>query len=385
MTLLIDSAVKAAAILALAWIAALASSREAADLRRRIWLAALMAVAILPGLLMLAGSALPPAMLVSVPTRAVASLKLAPAGALPGLFAVWVAGVLILFLRLVAGLAGLHRLGSSAVTGDAGVRYSDRATTPMTWGIFRPVILLPAYVMEWPEEQRMMVVRHEQAHIAAHDWWWQIFARLLTSVLWFHPLVWLAAAQLRREAERAADDHVLAGGAPAPAYASQLLDVARRLSGVAPLAAVAMMRRPGLEGRVREILEPSRRRSPAGRLSRALIFVVAGALLLPLAAMQNPTVHKIGEDGLTPPHVVSKVEPHYTQEAKDDKIQGTVVLRVEIDENGAADNVQVVRSLDSGLHENAVQAIRQWSFEPGRLNGKPVRVAATIEVNFKLL
>jgi hypothetical protein len=45
MTLLIDSAVKAAAILALAWIAALASSRAAADLRRRIWLAALMAVA----------------------------------------------------------------------------------------------------------------------------------------------------------------------------------------------------------------------------------------------------------------------------------------------------------------------------------------------------
>jgi TonB family protein len=384
MTLLIESAVKAAAILAVAWIAALASSRAAADLRRRIWLAALMAVAILPGLLMLAGSALPPAMLVSIPTRAVASLKLAPAGALPGLFAVWVAGMLILLLRLVAGLAGVHRLGSRAVTGDVGVRYSDRATTPMTWGIFRPVILLPAYVMEWPEEQRRMVVRHEQAHIAAHDWWWQIFARLLTSVLWFHPLVWLAAAQLRREAERAADDHVLAGGASAPAYANQLLDVARRLSGVAPLAAVAMMRRPGLEGRVREILEPSRRRSPAGRLSRALIFVVAGALLLPLAAMQNPTVHKIGEDGLTPPQVVSKVEPHYTQEAKDAKIEGTVSIQLEIDEHGVADNIHVVKPLDSGLDENAVQAISQWSFEPGRLNGNPVRVAATIEVNFHL-
>ena len=60
--------------------------------------------------------------------------------------------------------------------------------------------------------------------------------------------------------------------------------------------------------------------------------------------------------------------------------QGTVVLQVEVHEDGKAHNIRVVRSLGLGLDEKAVQAVEQWKFIPGRKEGKPVKVAATIEV-----
>ena len=104
----------------------------------------------------------------------------------------------------------------------------------MTWGAIRPVILLPAYVEDWAEEQRDVVIRHERAHIERRDWLWQGFAQVMTAVFWFHPLVWLAAAQMRQEAEHAADDATLATGVQAPDYADRLMAVARQIQGSTP-------------------------------------------------------------------------------------------------------------------------------------------------------
>jgi TonB family protein len=61
------------------------------------------------------------------------------------------------------------------------------------------------------------------------------------------------------------------------------------------------------------------------------------------------------------------------------------VLQVEVHEDGKAHNIRIVRSLGLGLDEKAVQAVEQWKFVPGRKEGKSVKVAATIEVNFRLL
>jgi TonB family protein len=61
------------------------------------------------------------------------------------------------------------------------------------------------------------------------------------------------------------------------------------------------------------------------------------------------------------------------------------VLRCVIDEAGIAENIEVVRSLDPGLDANAVTAVTQFRFAPGKKDGKPVRVAASIEINFRLL
>lgn len=384
MTLLLDSAFKATGILMGAWVSVLLLRRAPADLRHRIWVAALVAVAILPALLWLAPIALPESARIVLSAQSVSATVSHSVRAFPWLFAIWASGALLVLARVIVGFINILRLTRAASLRD-GVQYSAAAMTPLTWGVFRPVILLPFYATGWSAEEREIVIRHEMAHIERRDWLWQMLAQLVTAAFWFHPLVWLASAEMRREAERAADDRVLSSGAAASDYAEQLLHVARHLTQVAPSGAVAMVRRPALESRVREILDSTRRRSRTGLGARIAIVAAAAALLVPLTAMQERQVHKIGEKGLTPPRVVSKIEPGYTQEARDAKIQGTVVLKLEIDEAGKAENIRVTRSLDEGLDAKAIEAVSQWQFEPGRLHGEPVRVEATIEVNFRLI
>lgn len=95
-------------------------------------------------------------------------------------------------------------------------------------------------------------------------------------------------------------------------------------------------------------------------------------------------IYRIG-GGVTAPTLVFKVEPEYSEEARKAKYQGTVVLYVVVDEKGMPKDIKVVRALGLGLDEKAVQAVEKWRFRPGYLNGKAVAVAATVEVNFRLL
>ena len=88
---------------------------------------------------------------------------------------------------------------------------------------------------------------------------------------------------------------------------------------------------------------------------------------------------------VTRPRLIHKVEPSYTDEAKEAKLQGTVTLQIEIWEDGRPHNIRVRRSLGLGLDEKAIEAVRQWRFAPGTKDGKPVRVPAQIEVSFRLM
>src|SRR5579863_5503639 len=95
-------------------------------------------------------------------------------------------------------------------------------------------------------------------------------------------------------------------------------------------------------------------------------------------------VFRVG-GGVTAPVPLYRPEPEYSEEARKAKYQGTVVLSIEVSPSGLASNIKVVRSLGLGLDEKAIEAVKQWKFKPGYMDGKPVTVAATIEVNFRLL
>lgn len=95
-------------------------------------------------------------------------------------------------------------------------------------------------------------------------------------------------------------------------------------------------------------------------------------------------VFRIG-GGVSSPILLSKIEPEYSEEARKAKYQGTVLLVVEIWEDGVPHNIRVVRSLGLGLDEKAMEAVQKWRFVPGKKDGKPVRVAAQIQVSFRLL
>ncbi|MFN7994999.1 MAG: TonB family protein [Bryobacteraceae bacterium] len=95
-------------------------------------------------------------------------------------------------------------------------------------------------------------------------------------------------------------------------------------------------------------------------------------------------VHRVGQD-IQAPTLVRKIEPDYTEEARVAGLQGTVIVQVVVEPDGFAHDGQIVRGLGLGLDENALEAISQWQFKPGTQDGQPVKVAATVEVHFRLL
>jgi TonB family protein len=94
--------------------------------------------------------------------------------------------------------------------------------------------------------------------------------------------------------------------------------------------------------------------------------------------------YRIG-GGVSPPSVIFKVEPEYSEEARKAKFQGTVVLFVVVDEKGNPRDLKVIRPLGLGLDQKAIEAVEKWRFKPGMKDGRAVPVQATIEVNFRLL
>jgi periplasmic protein TonB len=80
----------------------------------------------------------------------------------------------------------------------------------------------------------------------------------------------------------------------------------------------------------------------------------------------------------------TKVEPRYTELARQARLQGIVVLRAVIDERGNVVDVEIRKQLRFGLDEEAVKAVSQWKFTPAMLDGRPVKVYFDLTVQFEV-
>jgi beta-lactamase regulating signal transducer with metallopeptidase domain len=184
---------------------------------------------------------------------------------------------------------------------------------PMTWGAFRPHVLVPASFPEWTGARRRAVLVHELAHVKRMDWVTQLMARLCCAIYWWNPLAWIAARRLREERELACDDLVLSHGTVPSSYAGDLLEIARsfRTGPATALAGVAMARRSQLADRLLAVLDASRVRGTVGSRQAAGSVAVTAALLLPLAALAagrvTPTAPPTGDEPA--PVVISAAEP----------------------------------------------------------------------------
>ena len=157
----------------------------------------------------------------------------------------------------------------------------------VTWGAWRPKVILPAGATAWPDDRVRVVLCHELAHIQRGDWLTQMGAELLRAVYWFNPLVWLATRRLRQESELACDDAVLNAGITAPVYATHLLDLARSFAAQrrswSPAPAIAHP--SSLERRVTAMLNVRLERRPMTRVTQGLITAALVAITLPIAAL----------------------------------------------------------------------------------------------------
>jgi len=131
-----------------------------------------------------------------------------------------------------------------------------------------------------------------------------------------------------------------------------------------------------LDGQPAEVVTEVEVRVPAGEWP-------AASAAPPPEAELPPGVYKVGP-AVSTPKLIRKIEPQYTEQARDAKHQGAVVLQVVVEEDGKIRQAKVLKSLGLGLDEKAVEAVKQWEFEPALRDGKPVKVQATIEINFRL-
>ena len=115
----------------------------------------------------------------------------------------------------------------------------------------------------------------------------------------------------------------------------------------------------------------------------AMLTLAPSMTLFGFYFQSEDPVYKIG-NGTQAPRLIYKEEPRYSPAAEQEKIAGTVVLSVVISKTGLAERIAITRGLHAELDANAVECVKKWRFEPGTREGAPVRVAATIEVNFKV-
>ncbi len=162
---------------------------------------------------------------------------------------------------------------------------SNELSSPISWGLMRPVILLNNRAVEASGEAEA-IIAHELAHVARMDWVKLLLARIATAMFWFNPFVWLLAREAHQLREEAADDAVLAADIVDTDYAQLLVGVARHecpglllgAHGVAPS-------RNSLARRVARVLDGKSVRGPVARSFALGVFTGAVLIAAPLAAL----------------------------------------------------------------------------------------------------
>ncbi|HEX7829291.1 MAG TPA: M56 family metallopeptidase, partial [Thermoanaerobaculia bacterium] len=177
---------------------------------------------------------------------------------------------------------------------------SSRISVPVIWGVFKPVLLLPADVVTWPVERLRVVLLHELAHLKRYDGVSLLLTRIAVSLFWFHPLAWTLERAGRSECERACDDLVLASGTKPSDYADHLLAIARSMPTFDPFRSVtlAMSRKSQLEGRLLSILQPHVARRVFSGRGVAIACALAIGVIIPIAAVRltaEPAKEKLVE------------------------------------------------------------------------------------------
>jgi TonB family protein len=328
MNVLLETAIKISLVVALGLLAAVMLHRRSAALRHWILAASMAAALATPLLIQIAPSWTPPVIALPTSTQ---SHPPAPTPSTPRigitttvqrestttapteggiavaivLLAIWSIGVSVNLAGLLMGFWRLHRIAARATIiregpwADAarhlsehlGVRtpvrllQSDRPAVLVTWGLFRPKVLLPIDAPSWDADRIRVVLAHELAHVQRHDWAVQMGGELLRIACWFNPLVWLAASRLRLESERACDDAVVNLGVSGRAYALHLVELARQFGRARAIyPAVAIVPRPSsLERRVKAMLNPRLSRRPLSVPARFGTIAALLALSLPIA------------------------------------------------------------------------------------------------------
>jgi RND family efflux transporter MFP subunit len=205
---------------------------------------------------------------------------------------IYAAGLLVLLIRLCAGLAmSLRICGRSRPTGQfkeaIEIRESDELSSPVVLGILRPSIVLPNDWRLWTAAKLNAVLEHERSHVRRSDPILQLLSAAHRAALWFSPFSWLLHGNIVRSAEEASDDSAIAATHDRAVYAEVLLDFMRRGAHHDNLVAVPMARYTRPDVRIRRILEGNLSGREVTRMGVAAILAI-GLLVACALAVATP-------------------------------------------------------------------------------------------------
>lgn len=163
------------------------------------------------------------------------------------LITLWSVGLIFLLTRIFLGLYGAYRLTRQGekISGSPWQQLLQRflktiplkrkvslfthkqAMVPLTWGVIKPVIIIPDESRKWTKGQCSSALFHELSHIKRGDFLVKIIARISCALFWFNPLSWLTFKIMKKEQEKACDELVLKAGVRPSTYAANLLSIKR--------------------------------------------------------------------------------------------------------------------------------------------------------------
>ncbi len=261
----------------------------------------------------------------------------------------------------------------------SGARVCQSATIPgpVTFGFWRPLVLLPPAVAALPNEAQFAVVAHEFLHVRRGDWLYAVAEELIIAALWWHPAIWFLVARIRLVREQVIDRAVVQLTASPQPYIQALLTLAKQPSP--PSLAPNFLRRQHLTTRIRILLtEVNMSRT---RLVTTYTVITALATATAWISVTNFPLQAAPQFGqsdsrVTGAEVVLRKNPVYPSLAKQKRIEGTVEIEVSIAENGSAEDARVL-SGPQELRRAALEAILQWQFKQGTSR-------AVVRIDFRL-
>lgn len=264
-------------------------------------------------------------------------------------------------------------------------RISGEITSPVTFGMSHPVVLLPGKFLELEPSMQEAILCHETIHVERHDWAFTVAEELVRAIFWFHPAIWWLLGEIQLAREQAVDREVVERTQARDAYVDALLAVAgARLETDLALAPM-FLRKRHLKQRVMTIVKEtgmSKLRAMAAMMA-GLTMVAAACWLVtaafPLAAEPQSVIDAAGVTvDLGGAELMHRPPVSYPAEAARKGVQGAVVVQVRLAADGTVTDANVVSGPDE-LRRPVLQSVLEWHFS--RSLGGTTR---QVTVNFQL-
>jgi len=315
------------------------------------------------------GPVIPVATHFSLPAPATIALLILGAGF--ALRAVWLLfGFLKLSRHRRRGLELTLPPEWTGMAGGAAILVSREVAGPVTFGFFRPVVLLPANFREMPEPMREAILSHELLHVARRDWAYTLVEEFVRAAFWFHPAIWWVLGEIQLAREQTVDRAVIEMTQARDPYVDTLLAMAGAAAFESDLApAPSFLRRRHLKQRVIGLIQEtpmSKTRKLLAQTTALILMATASWFVteaVPLHAQSRAVTAGPGVTvNLSGVQILHRPPLNYPAKALADGVEGTVVAQAHVAANGEVIDDSILSGPDA-LRKDVQQAILSWHFD----------------------